>query len=100
VAVAGICEKLAEAPARQVASKAKKKDGGWKRPEKCQGNKPEIAFSIPLTIIPLTLGFSHQMADRESCRICMMLTGCSARGNNITYYPSRGRLLTLSHLDF
>ena len=35
-------------------------DGGWNKPERCQGivcqgNNPENAFSIPLTEIPLTL---------------------------------------------
>jgi hypothetical protein len=31
-------------------------------------------LSIPLTNIPLTLGFSHKMTDRQSSRICVILT--------------------------
>jgi hypothetical protein len=53
------------------------------RPEKCQGNdgqgnKPETLVSIPLTNIPLTSDLSREMAGRESCRKCVMLTDCQS----------------------
>ena len=68
--------------ARPAATKAKMEDGKGRRDVRgmiVRGIILKTLFPIPLTDIPLTLDCSCKMADRASCRICVMLTDCSTR---------------------